>query len=210
MTTEVIARLAAANPVPAPAGASARARRPARRRVLVLVVVAAVAVPAAAFADRLGGVLGLSNQGSPVATDSLSLMRATKLAEAVNELGVPTTMQLLGTRGGISFYVARRADGDYCFAIESDAGKGVGCDFTGAFPSPSRPVMFFPPFRRFAGFAADGVASVAGLDADGRIVGSAPVVDNIFAAGAQTQAIVSLEALDAQGGPVWTQRLPGR
>lgn len=138
-------------------------------------------------------------------------MHATKLAEAVQELGVPSTMHFLGTRRGISLYVARRADGDYCFAIESDAGKGVGCDLTGTFPSPNRPVMVFPPFRQFAGFAADGVASIEGLDASGAEVASAPVVDNLFAAPEQpTASIVSLAALDSAGRVVWTWQLPGR
>jgi hypothetical protein len=207
---DVIARLTAANPVPAPTTERPRPRSK-RRAVLVVALAAGVAVPAAAFADRLVAVLGLSNQGTPVATDSLSLMRATKLAEAVQELTVPTAMHLLGTRDGISFYVARRADGDYCFAIESDAAKGVGCDLTGTFPSPSRPVMVFPPFRQFAGFAADGVAAVQGLDASGAEVTSAPVVDNVFAApDHSTLRIVSLAATDAGGHIVWTWRLPGR
>jgi hypothetical protein len=210
MTSEVIARLAAANPVPAPVAAR-HVSRSSRRIAVAAVLAATVAVPTAAFASRLADVLGLSNQGTPVATGSLSLTRATNLAEAVQALGVPSTMHLLGTRAGISLYVARRSDGDYCFAIESDAAKGVGCDLTGTFPSPSRPVFVFPPFRQFAGFAADGVASVEGLDASGAEVASAPVVDNVFAAPDQpTAAIVSLAALDSSGHVVWTWQLPGR
>ena len=210
MTIDVIARLAAANPVPAVATVR-RSQQSKRQRVLAVALAGVVAVPAAAFAGRLAHVLGLSNQGTPVATDSLSLARATRLAEAVQELRVPATMRLLGTRGGISFYLARRADGHYCFAIESDAGKGIGCDLTGAFPSPTRPVAVFPPFRQFAGFAADGVATVEGLDAAGAEVASAPVVDNLFAAPDQpTLSIMSLAAIDAGGHVVWTWRLPGR
>jgi hypothetical protein len=210
MTSDVIAQLAAANPVPAPAAAR-QARRSGRRIVVAVALAVAVVIPAAAFAGRLADVLGLSNQGTPVATGSLSLMRATKLAVAVEELGVPSTMHLLGTRDGISFYVARRGDGDYCFAIESDAGKGIGCDLTGTFPSPSQPVFVFPPFRQFAGFAADGVATIEGLDASGAEVASAPVVDNVFAAAEQsTASIVSLAALDSAGRVIWTWQLPGR
>jgi hypothetical protein len=210
MTSDVIARLAAANPVPAPVAAR-EASRSTRRIVVAVALAVAVAVPAVAFASRIADVLGLSNQGTPVATGSLSLMRATKLAEAVQELGVPSTVHFLGTRDGISFYVAGRDDGDYCFAIESDAVKGIGCDLTGTFPSPSRPVMVFPPFRQFAGFAADGVASVDGLDASGAEVASVPVVDNVFAAPKQpTASIVSLAALDSAGHVVWTWQLPGR
>jgi hypothetical protein len=208
MTTGLIARLAAANPVPAEPTVR---RSPTRRIALGVALAAVVAVPTGAFAGRLADVLGLSNHGTPVATGSLSLMQATKLAEAAQELGVPSAMHLLATRGGISFYVARRADGNYCFAIESDAGRGVSCDLRGAFPSPSQPVAVFPPFRQFAGFAADGVATVEGLDASGAEVASAPVFGNVFAAPDEpTLSVVSLAAIDAGGHVVWTWRLPGR
>jgi hypothetical protein len=116
---DLVARLAAANPVPS-GGANVEPpplRIPARRIVVALALAIAIGVPAAAFADQIGSVLGLSNGGTPVARDSLDLSHDTKLEQAMQELGFPSTLQLLGTRNGISFYAARRPDGDYCFAI---------------------------------------------------------------------------------------------
>lgn len=214
MNNDVIARLAAANP--APTGALPRHPKPlvvpTRRIVLTLALVAAVALPAVAFADKLGDLLGLSNQGTPVATRSLDLSTDTGLNDAMKQLAFPSTMHLLGTENGVRFYAARRADGDYCFAIESTVAKGVGCDFDGTFPSPARPVMVFPPLIQFAGFAADGVATVTGIDAAGNTVISAPVSKNLFASATPGPfpSVVAVEALDTHGDVLATEHLPRR
>jgi len=214
MSNDVIARLADANPLPT--GAPSRHPEPlvvsTRRVVLVLALMAAVALPAAAFAGKLGDLLGLSNQGTAVATDSLDLSKDTGLNEAMQQLAFPSAMHLLGNENGVTFFAARRADGDYCFAIESKVVRGVGCDLTGTFPSPARPVMVFPPLIQFAGFAADGVATVTGIDASGSTVVSAPVSQNLFASTVPGPfpSIVSIEALDKHGNVLATERRPGR
>lgn len=214
MNDDAIARLAAANPVPT--GAPLRQPEPlvlpTRRIALTLAVIAAVALPAIAFAGKVGDLLGLSNQGTPVATGSLDLSRDTGLSEAMQQLAFPSDLHLLGGVNGVSFYAARRSDGDYCFAIESKVAKGVGCDLNGTFPSPARPVMVFPPLVQFAGFAADGVATVRGVDSSGNTVVSAPVSQNLFASATPGPfpTIVSIEALDAQGSVLATERRPGR
>jgi hypothetical protein len=200
-TDLVIARLAAANPVPSPLsdealrerlrerlGAPPRPRRRRTRTLVAALVALGVAAPAAAFADRIGTLVGLSNQGTPVPTSDLPEWRDTKLAEAMQELRFPSQMQKLGERAGISFYASRRADGALCVAVDSSGGSGVGC--TDRFPSPGLPVLDFSHFRaartgvvdRLAGFAADGVASVAVVDDAGTTIASAPVVDNLYAA----------------------------
>jgi hypothetical protein len=214
MNPDVIARLAAANPLPtaAPLPHPEPLVVPTRRIVLALALTAAVAVPAAAFAGKLGDLLGLSNQGTPVATSSLDLSKDTGLDEAMEQLAFPSAMHLLGERNGISFYAARRADGDYCFAIESTVAKGVGCDLNGTFPSPARPVMVFPPLMQFAGYAADGVATVAGIDASGNTVVSASVSQNLFASttAGPFPSVVAIEVLDRHGDVLATEHLPGR
>jgi hypothetical protein len=213
MNHDVIARLAAANPKPT--GAPLRHPEPlfvpSRRLALALVVVTAVALPAIAFAGKVGDLLGLSNQGTSIPTSSIALSRDTGLNEAMQQLAFPSSMHLLGTDNGVRFYAARRADGDYCFAIESNVAKGVGCDLNGTFPSPARPVMVFPPLVQFAGFAADGVATVAGIDASGKTVVSAPVSENVFAStvAGPFPSVVALEALDANGNVLATERRPG-
>lgn len=214
MNDHVITRLAAANPVPtgAPLPHVESVVVPARRIALALVVAAAVALPAIAFAGKLGDLLDLSNQGTPVATSAIDLSKDTGLNEAMQQLAFPSELQLLGSQNGVSFYAARRADGDYCFAIESKVAKGVGCDLNGTFPSPARPVMVFPPLVQFAGFAADGVATVRGVDSYGNAVVSAPVSENLFASATRGPfpTVIAIEALDADGNVIATERRPGR
>jgi hypothetical protein len=209
----VIARLAAANPVPAAMPfAAAPARRPAHRRRLAALALAsaAIAAPAAAFADEIGSLLGFSTRGTPVATSDTPFARLSSFTEAFQELGVPSTLQLLATREGISFYVARRSDGKYCFAVASAGRRGAGCDLgspAGAvFPSPQRPIFDFSRFsqgERLVGFAADGVASVALIDASGAVVDSAPVIDNVYADASPPPGAAGIEALDARGTVVY-------
>ena len=214
MNDDVITRLAAANPVPT--GAPLRHPRPlvvpTGRIALALLVAAAVALPAIAFAGKVGDLLGLSNQGTPVATSTIELFKDTNLNEAMQQLAFPSKLQLLGSKNGVSFYATRRADGDYCFAIESKAAKGVGCDLNGTFPSPKRPVMVFPPLVQFAGFAADGVASVRAIDSSGKTVVAAPVRENLFASATSGPfpTVVAIQAVDADGNVLATERRPGR
>jgi hypothetical protein len=214
MSNDVIARLAAANPLPTgkPIRQPEPLIAPTRRIALGLALTVAVALPAAAFAGKLGDLLGFSNQGTPVATSSLDLSKDTGLSEAMQGLGFPSTMQLLGTENGVSFYAARRGDGDYCFAIESSAAKGVGCDLDHTFPSSARPVMFFPPLIQFAGYAADGVATVVGRDASGQTVVSAPVTQNLYASATPGpfRSVVAIQALDTDGNVLATEHVPGR
>jgi hypothetical protein len=183
-----------------------RARRPMFRRriLLVLALVAAVAVPTVAFADDIGRLLGLTNQGTAVATSSLS--KDTSLAQAMRALGFPSTLQFLGSRDGISFYAVQKPGGEFCFAV-TDASlpvgqrtvPDVGCD--GAFPSPDAPVSVSWVGGRLAGFAADGVASVKVVDASGQTLATANVKDNLFVGGNATPptGVITVESLDKSG-----------
>lgn len=206
----LIGRLAAANPFPAPlATASPRFRRRPRRRLLAAAIaVALVSVPAGAFADEIGGLLGFSTQGQPVATSDTALSQVSGLREAMQELGFPSTLRLLDRREGIGFYAARRASGNFCFAIERRTGEaGVGCVLGGpAFPSPERPILDFSRFShgaRLIGFAADGVANVSLLDDSGRVIASAPVVNNVYADADPPAGGVAVEAADSDGSVIY-------
>ena len=217
-TDPVIARLAAANPFPAtaaPAGAPLAFRLRPRAFVATLAA-AVVAVPAVAFAGDIGSLLGFSTQGQPVAASDTPFSKVSGLEQAMSELGFPSTLQLLATRDGISFYAVRRADGHVCVAIDAAPGagdhKGVGCDLgdpslpgTPAFPSPQRPIIDFSRFSggaRLMGFAADGVASVDLLDADGNVIDSAPVIGNVYVDANPPAGGAAVEALDSQGAVV--------
>lgn len=211
MTMDLMARLGAANPVPGDALVRAPQQRrfSPRKASIALALGVAVAVPAFAFADDIGSLVGISNQGTTVATSSLPLAQDTKLAQAMQELGDPSTMHLLGTLNGTSFYAAERPDGRYCFALDAGQGKGFGCDGGDTvFPSPQKPIFAFPPHTLLQGFAADGVASVAAVDANGAVLVSTPVVGNVYVGGAVPDTAVAFEALDSSGNVLATQPFP--
>jgi hypothetical protein len=192
MTSDVIARLAAANPVPG--------TKPAwrlRRSYVLALAAAALLVPAAYGADQL---LGISNEGTSVPTSSV-LPGETKLDQAMQELRVGSTMQSLGTLNGVAFYATRNAAGAFCIAIDhvgEVAHKGFGC--APDFPTAAK-ALVFPPAQQLQGVAADGVATVQLLDADGNVLDSATVTNNLFASATQLEpgAAVSVRTLDADG-----------
>lgn len=206
MSTDVLARLAAANPVPTgePLRSPEPLRVPRRRLALALSLVVAVAVPTVAFAGKLADALGISNAGTTVSTSQV-LPGQTLLDQAMQEMQVGGTMQYLGTLNGASFYATRNADGNFCIAIDHTAqryDKGFGCDLNAdGFPSPDRQVWAFPPGQWLQGVAADGVATVEVLDAGGNVIASTPVTNNLFAEdGANVQGrSASIVTLDANG-----------
>ena len=211
---DVLARLAATNPVPTgvPVREPAELSRRSRFAALAVALSAVVAVPTVAFAGRLGDLFGISNQGTPEATSSLYLSQDSTMSQGMAGLGFPATLQQLGTVNGVTFWASRRADGHYCFAIEKDGNRGgISCDLEGRFPSPTTPVWAFPPYDGLYGFAADGVATVEGLDASGNTVVSAPVADNVFASPqGDYRDVATVEAFDANGSEIWSWHLPDR
>ena len=204
MNTDVIARLAAANPVPSPARAARRGPR-----YLLVLAAAALLVPAAYAADRL---LGISNEGTSVPTSSV-LSGQSQLDQALQEMQVGETMQSLGVVNGVAIYAARNASGHICLAIDHVAQtfeKGVLCDLNDpGFPSADEQALSFP--GQLQGIAADGVATVAFTDADGNVLDSTPVVDNLFASSVRLGIGVAtyIEALDAKGNVLSKRKLAG-
>lgn len=209
--TDVIARLAAANPVPTGAPVHEPARLPARRLAVAAVLAAAVAVPAVAFAGRIADVLGISNGGTTVSTGDV-LPGQSVLDQALQDMQVGDTMQLLGDVNGVRIYAARNAAGHICLAIDHVAetyDKGVLCDLNDpGFPQGEQ-VLTFP--GQLQGIAADGVAAVAFADAEGNVLDSTPVTDNLFASSTRIGMGVAayVEALDANGAVLSKQKLPG-
>jgi hypothetical protein len=216
MRNDVIARLAAANPVPTdvPLNVPQAVRVPRRRVAVAIALAAAVAVPTVAFAGRLGDLLGITNEGATVSTSDV-LPGESNLDQAMQELKVGSTMQYLGTLNGVAFYATRNADGNFCFAIDhvdAQFEKGFGCDLNADnFPSADVQALTFPPVMRLQGIAADGVATVQALDANGNVLDSAPVTDNLFVSDNQLPqgAAVAIRTLDANGNVTSTRRLPG-
>ena len=214
MKTTLIARLAAANPVPVETPTQSLPSRSARRGAIVVALAAAVALPAVAFANQIGNLLGISNEGTQVATSSI-LQGDSRLDEALQSMNVGTTMLSLGTLKGIAFYATRNAKGDFCLAFDhvTDATpvKGVLCDLNeDNFPSGDVKAISFP--RTLLGVAADGVATVAFVNASGTVLDSTPVINNLFIsdAGVGTQGFDAsyLETFDANGNVLSKQKLP--
>jgi hypothetical protein len=207
---QLIARLAAANPVPT--GTQVREPRPLRfpQRVVLAAAFAAAAIglPAVAFADEIGALFGFSNKGTPVPTSASPFTQDSSLNQAMQELDFPSRLHLLTERDGVRFYAARRANGAFCFAVDLEGRKAVGCSLIPAFPSPQRPIVDFSRFSkgaRIVGFAADGVSTIALVDASGATIAAAPVIDNVYAESNTVPGAVGVEALDAQGAVVYTR-----
>ena len=216
MSTDVVARLAAANPVPAGVVVHEPAPLPVPRGrlAIALALAAAIAVPAVAFAGRLDDLLGISNGGTTISTSDV-LPGHPLLDQAMQELNVGGTMQYLGTLDGVAFYATRNADGNFCIAInhvDEQYDKGFGCLASAdSFPSADVKALTFPPARMLEGVAADGVATVEALDANGEVLASTPVVNNLFVSGTQLPAgeVASIRTLDADGNVLTTQKMPG-
>ena len=215
MSNDIINRLAAANPVPSdgPLHLPKPIRFRPRRLVFAVALVALIVVPATAFAGKLGDLLGISNDGTPMPVSTV-LPGETKLDDAMRELKVSGTMQSLGTLNGVAFYATRNADDDFCFAmvrVDGQFGKGFGCDLNADnFPSATVQALTFPDFTRLQGVAADGVATVQALDANGNVLDSTPVTNNLFASTAEVPAgaAAAIRTLDANANITATQQLP--
>lgn len=171
--TDVMRRIAAANPVPDRFGSDAaseallerimdtqpgtgdgsqrRVVQNGTRRMAAIAAAAlmAIAVPTLALADHYG-ILGLSNPGEPISRASLDPYELGALETYGNVGG----MRRLGERAGVAFYVGRSDRGGLCFATGSAAGSApkldhfMGCqaDVPDAFPSPSRPILDLSSF----------------------------------------------------------------
>jgi hypothetical protein len=194
-----------------------------RRLVVTAVAVAVIAVPTAAFADQIGQILGLTNSGTPIAGSQLPDCQLS----ALQTTDFPTnSIRLLGQRDGVSFYVSSQPSGATCFAIGLTTGAAsahidaLKCGGQlGSFPSSTDPIADFSAstgasdgsiqVTTLAGFAADPIASIALLDADGNTIYTTPVVDNIYSAANNLPAVpsASIAALDSQGHIAYRMQL---
>lgn len=215
----VLARLAAANPVPLDVPVTAHRPRIRPRAAFALAAAVAVAIPAAAFADQIGSLLGLGlgNEGTTVATSSVPEANMAELGQAMRDLQWPGSSQLLASSNGFSFYASRNADGAFCLTIDVDGGQPgslVGCAPVGGFPDSGAPIFGEPmnengnQLGNLAGVATDQVARVALLDSSGNELGSAPVVDNVYAvSGVPETDATTIVAYDASGNVLYRRDL---
>lgn len=207
-------------------GRSVGTRRPALA-LIGAALATALAVPALAFSGVLDSLFGLSNGGTPVSTAGVNLNDAQILREDHVDVGGGVT--LLAARGSTAFYASRTNDGRTCLLTGPAAGNAptritINTPCERDFPSATQPILGFYVLSRepgsrvqsiaaLRGLAADGVATVVAVDANGNVLLSAPVKDNVYSADragepAAATSVASIEARDSAGAVVYTEPIP--
>ena len=214
-----------------------RARRPRRLAMVALAAPVAVgailvATPAFGVGERIRGLF----EGTPVDTASLppkdlhvaSAMvhgespRVPATGPKARLRDASTEVRQLASRNGRNYFVIENAGGDRCFAVgpvekrEYVFGQ-VSCTRSPVFPSPERPIFDFsvfsgldsPRVRRIEGFAADGVAMVGVVTADGNLEALTDVETNVYSreGGLPKEPVRALVALDADGERIYSMCL---
>jgi len=195
------------------------ARTRVRHASLVAAVAAAIAIPAAAFADQIGGLIGLYDSGTPVPSSAFPAYQVGALAR-IWAFG-NDEVRKLDERDGVTFYGARNAAGSFCLGIGLAATPSIDaltCEGSGnSFPSSADPVADFSSIdansdtttvTRLAGFATDSVARIAVLATDGSTIVSTPVVDGIYASNeVALQPAAEIVAYDSSDAVVFHRNL---
>ena len=212
---------------------AARANRASRRRTgvsfAVVLALVLLALPPFGLGERLFNAF----DGTPVPSARLSQNQlhvlgamatgtqprlAASEQESLARVGA-AHLRRIATRDGRSYYVANRAGGGLCLTITyaGDPNPFVGYRCSPDFPSPEQPLadesvfagsLDAPVVRRIEGFAADGVATVAVVTADGSRV-TTPVEDNVYLRtdGLPTEPVREIVALDPTGNQLYSQCL---
>jgi hypothetical protein len=189
----------------------------ARRVAAVLLALAAVAVAAGVLLtqgdDEVPTFTTVSNHGKP---SKLELGRMTHMGGP----GITGEAFLIAQREDRRFYRLPQVDGQPCFAtarrIRGTWRLGsMTCQHRPQFLSRAFPLKDFSPIEMslerphphymwLAGIAADGVARVAVIDADNRVVPAADVVDNVYFTNELPEGdFFGLAALDGDGEIIW-------
>lgn len=167
----------------------------------------------------------VSNRGTPFS--SLLPSDEQALSRMRGGVGVPESISvgdvsILVTRGDRSFYrLSEHCYGSGRASPTNHVFEQISC--VPAFPSRNRPVLDATVYgstagpderpqretmtvHRSEGIAADGVAKVALVDADGQVVAETPVVDNLYDFGSVPPGnAVRVVAYDATGEVVFFQ-----
>jgi hypothetical protein len=193
------------------------------RRTTVIAVTGVIALGATALALLLlgptatgsppgGNLAQMSNKGQPIEPGNGQ-------RQELQNVGA-IAVSRMATRAGRFFYRLVQPDGTVCYAIDTTGGDHLGntsCPASGTtFPTSSDPVLDLSIFESTShipgdfhivsaqGFAADGVASVALLNSDGRLVSRKRTAGNVYALDVPSgRAATSVVAYDARGSEVY-------
>jgi hypothetical protein len=193
------------------------------RRTLSFAIALAVAVVVAVLVAALGGRTGgpssasaaVSRYGTPVKLDTRMMPQASNPV---------VRAWLMARRARTAFYRLLRSNGDSCYAMgPAGTAKGPPSSFPhtiSAFKCSARfpdgqPILDLSVIGAdkpdttlhviaLRGFAADGVASVAAVDAAGTVVARARVVNNVYMLKLADNAAHAgfVQAYDSAGNPL--------
>jgi hypothetical protein len=197
-------------------------RRAWARRTLVAAAVAAILAPAAAFADQIGSLLGLYNQGTTVPA---SAFPSPWVAALVRDPAYGNGhVRQIGQQNGLTFYASKTADGNYCVGVGglgSGAAPSIDALNCGApIDSLMNGTLAVEDFSaidasngtttvtRLAGFANPPAVTIAVLDGSGQTLYSTPVVDGLYAAtDIPQQPAAAIVGLDASNNIIYRRPL---
>lgn len=165
-----------------------------RRRALIPILAAVVA---GALIGSLSTAYALSEPGAPSASpESLAAVSTagTPVTLTRQGEGLPSTGKAfhMATRGSTAYLRMPLADGQTCFFTGRAARRGAFALGSGSCwnPAPRFPILDLSPIQasgpggfqvmRVEGFAADGVATIALEDLEGRTIAEAAVRDNVY------------------------------
>lgn len=167
-----------------------------------ILLVAAVAAAAQAWPQH-GGLASIANGGHAAVV--LTAAMQTELRRA----HVAPHARLLAVRGNRTFVRLGNPGNDHCYGVEKGAAGQFGFTCWDDFPSPAHPILDLSTFGAEGGgpihlldaegVAADGVSTLAFVDAAGVVVGRVPVTRNVYSVAAPPQSTVRIVALDDRG-----------
>ena len=184
------------------------------RRVVIPVLVAVVA---GAFLGSLTTAYALSEPGAPSASrESLATISTAgapvTLAHRSQALPSSDRAFLMATRGSTAYLRVPRETGEACFFTGRAAKRGAFALGGGSCwnPAPRFPVLDLSPIQasgpggfqvlQVQGFAADGVATIALEDLEGRAIAETAVRDNVYKLTAYPPGGVSALVARDEGG----------
>ena len=192
-----------------------------RRMILLAAVASGIAVAALLAVLRNSSATGSTPGGklAQISNDGEAIVPGPNQQKELQIVGAVSARRL-ARRDGRTFYRLARLDGSHCYSVNASSVEdrigGAMCPQTeAAFPSPGRPILDLSLFESTThvrgdmhvvngqGFAADGVASVALLDENGRTITRADARKNVYALDVpQGQVATTIVAYDDDGAEV--------